>query len=205
MTGTANSNPVIEVNLRLPSMLPGKKAFDRLQWAFKNVLDHSLAWLFYDLRSPLTINGEVQGALAAHASTIKVLESSPTPLPQTLCPSFQLSEDTSEEDVRDEATELLEWLSLAMSRSPRVQKDDGVDPFLCRYRPAENTAPVDLVHYQWRGFAPSAFVLKVLLAAVKASTTSVEGWFALSGASFEGKGYMILKHGSEIKTWNYAD
>jgi hypothetical protein len=92
-----------------------------------------------------------------------------------------------------------------MSRSPRVQKGDGVDPFLCRYRPAENTAPVDLVHYQWRGFAPSAFVLKVLLAAVKASTTSVEGWFALSGASLEGKGYMILKHGSEIKTWNYAD
>jgi hypothetical protein len=40
---------------------------------------------------------------------------------------------------------------------------------------------------------------------VKASTTSVEGWFALSGASLEGKGYMILKHGSEIKTWNYAD
>jgi ribonuclease P/MRP protein subunit RPP40 len=187
-------------------MLPGKKAFDRLQWAFKNVLDASLAWLFYDLRSPLTINGEVQGALATHAPTIKVLESSPTPLPQTLCPSFQLSEDVCEEDMRDEATELLEWLSLAMSRSPRVQKGDNVDPFLCRYRPAGNNTTVDLVHYQWRGFAPSAFVLKVLLAAMKASsTTSEEGWFALSGSSFEGKGYVILKHGGEVKTWNYAD
>jgi ribonuclease P/MRP protein subunit RPP40 len=187
-------------------MLPGKKAFDRLQWAFKNVLDASLAWLFYDLQSSLTINGKVQGALAAHAPTIKVLESSPTPLPQTLCPSFQLSEDVYEEDMRDEATELLEWLSLAMSRSPRVQKGDNVDPFLCRYRPAGNNTTVDLVHYQWRGFAPSAFVLKVLLAAMKASsTTSEEGWFALSGSSFEGKGYVILKHGGEVKTWNYAD
>jgi ribonuclease P/MRP protein subunit RPP40 len=193
MAAIANSNPVIEVNLRLPSLLPGKKAFDRLQWALKNVLDASLAWLFYDLRSPLTINGEVQGALAALAPTIKTLEPSPTPLLHTLCPSFQLSEDGSEEDVRDEATELLEWLSLAMSRSPR-------------YRPAESTTPVDLVHYQWRGFAPSAFVLKVLLAAMKASSTTSEvGWFALSGSSFDGKGYMILKHGSEVKTWNYAD
>jgi ribonuclease P/MRP protein subunit RPP40 len=206
MVEIANSNPVIEANLRLPSMLPGKKAFDRLQWAFKNVLDASLAWLFYDLRSPLTVNGEVQGALAAHAPTIKVLEPSPTPLPQTLCPSFQLSEDISEEDVRDESAELLEWLSLATSRSPRVQKGDSVDPFLCRYRPAENTTPVDLVHYQWRGFAPSAFVLKVLLAAMKdSSTTGEDGWFALSGSSFEGKGCMILKHGGEVKTWNYAD
>jgi ribonuclease P/MRP protein subunit RPP40 len=206
LAAIANSNPVIEVNLRLPSLLPGKKAFDRLQWALKNVLDASLAWLFYDLRSPLTINGEVQGALAALAPTIKTLEPSPTPLLHTLCPSFQLSEDGSEEDVRDEATELLEWLSLAMSRSPRVQKSDSVDPFLCRYRPAESTTPVDLVHYQWRGFAPSAFVLKVLLAAMKASSTTSEvGWFALSGSSFDGKGYMILKHGSEVKTWNYAD
>lgn len=185
-------------------MLPGKKAFDRLQWAFKNVLDASLAWLFYDLRSPLSINGEVQGALASHAPTIKGLEPSPEPLQQVLCPSFSMSEDADEEDAREEAAELLEWLSLVMSRSPRVQKGDSVDPFLCRYRPSEDVTPFDIVHYQWRGFAPSAFVLKMLLAAMKASSTD-QGWFALSGASFDGKGYMILKHGSEVKTWNYAD
>lgn len=195
---------VIETNLRLPNMLPGKKAFDRLQWAFKNVLDASLAWLFYDLRAPFSINGEIHGALAAHAPTIKVLEPSPTQFQQALRPSFEASENASEEDAREETAELLEWLSLAMSRSPRVQKGDSVDPFLCRYRPAEDAAPVDLLHYQWRGFAPSAFALKVLLAAMKASSTD-QGWFALSGASFDGKGYMILKHGSEVKTWNYAD
>jgi len=189
-------------------MLPGHKAFERLQWAFKNVLDASLAWLFYDIRSPLSVNGEVQGALAAHAPAIKVLEPSPEPIQQVLCPILRLSADADEEDAREEAAELLEWLSLTMSHSPRVQKGDRMDPFLCRYRPVEDTLPVDLVSYQWRGFAPSAFVLKVLLAAMKASSSSAaagDAWFALSGASFHGKGYTILKHGSEVMTWNYAD
>lgn len=155
------------------------------------------------------VNAEVQGALAAHGPTIKVLEPTPEPLQQALCPSLRLSEGINDEDAREEAAELLEWLSLAMMASPRVQKDDGVDSFLSRYRPAENSVAVNLVRYQWHGFAPAAFVLKVLLAALKASssasTTTEDGWFALSGASFEGKGYMVLKHGSEVMTWNYAD
>lgn len=40
---------VIQLNLRLPSMLHGKKGFERVAWAFKNVLNQSLAWLFCDL------------------------------------------------------------------------------------------------------------------------------------------------------------
>lgn len=186
-------------------MFPGKKPFDRLKWAFKNVLDASLAWLFYDLRSPLSINGEVQGALAAHAPTIQVVGLEPQPIPRALCPTLQLTENTADEDEREEAAELLEWLSLAMTSSPRVLKGDSVDPFLCRYRPVDNATPVGLVHYRWHGFAPSAFVLKVLLAAMKTSSSAADaGWFALSGATFEGKGYTVLKRGTESMTWNYA-
>lgn len=188
-------------------MFPGKKAFDRLTWAFKNVLDASLAWLFYDLRSPLLTspdNGEaVQNALAAHAPIIKTVKPEPIPLQQALLPSFKLQTETSEEDQRDQATELLEWLSLAMARSPRVLKGDSVDPYLCRYRPAETGTPTDLVLYQWHGFAPAAFVQKILLGATKASAG--EGWFALGGASFEGKGYTVLRDGGEVMTWNYSD
>ena len=40
---------VVELNLRLPSMLHGKKGFERIVWAFANVLTQSMAWLFYDL------------------------------------------------------------------------------------------------------------------------------------------------------------
>jgi len=39
---------VVEVNLRLPSMLHGKKGFERIVWAFKNVLNSAVTWLIYD-------------------------------------------------------------------------------------------------------------------------------------------------------------
>ena len=42
---------VVEINLRLPSMVHGKKGFERIVWAFKNVLNQSVAWLFFDLAS----------------------------------------------------------------------------------------------------------------------------------------------------------
>lgn len=176
-------------------MVRGKKAFDRVIWAFQNVLDASLAWLFYDLRAPT----DGQGAIAAHAPTTKTLQPEAEGLEGVLCPTFP---ETIGEDDRDEATELLEWLSMTVSGSPRVLKSDNVDPYLCRYGPLEDHSPKDLVLYQWHGFAPSAFVLKILQAAMKASG---QEWFALSAASFDGKGYMILKDDGKVMTWNYTD
>ncbi len=41
---------VVEINLRLPSMLHGKKGFDRIVYAFKNVLTTPVTWLFTNLR-----------------------------------------------------------------------------------------------------------------------------------------------------------
>jgi hypothetical protein len=40
---------VVEINLREPSMLHGKKGFDRIVYAFKNALTDSVTWLFCDL------------------------------------------------------------------------------------------------------------------------------------------------------------
>lgn len=177
-------------------MLPGKKAFDRLIWACKNVLDSSLTWLFYDLRSPT----DGQGPIAAHAPTVKVLEPVAEPLSSVLCPAFP--ESIGEED-RDEIAELLEWIQMTMARSPRVLQSDNVDPYICRYRPAEDSAPADLVVYQWHGFLPPAFATNVLLAALKATSSS---WFALGGEAFGGaKGYTVLRNGGNVMTWKYAD
>ena len=39
---------MIEIDLRKPSMLHGKKGFERIVWAFKNVLNQAVTWLFYD-------------------------------------------------------------------------------------------------------------------------------------------------------------
>ena len=43
----------IELDLRQPSMLHGKKGFERVVWAFKNVLNHSVTWLFHDFGKAL--------------------------------------------------------------------------------------------------------------------------------------------------------
>jgi len=49
---------VIEINLRLPSMVHGKKGFERIVWAFKNVLDASVSWLFHDFNEQLGGQGK---------------------------------------------------------------------------------------------------------------------------------------------------
>jgi ribonuclease P/MRP protein subunit RPP40 len=41
----------IELDLKLPSMQHGKKGFERIKWAAKNVLTDLLAWLFVDLEN----------------------------------------------------------------------------------------------------------------------------------------------------------
>ena len=46
----------VEIDLRQPSMLHGKKGFERISWAFRNVLNHSRTWLFHDLEKK--IDGE---------------------------------------------------------------------------------------------------------------------------------------------------
>lgn len=40
-------------------MLHGKKGFERVVWAFNNVLVQSVAWLFYDLN--VAANGMAEG------------------------------------------------------------------------------------------------------------------------------------------------
>jgi hypothetical protein len=49
--GSLLNDLVVDINLRLPSMLHGKKGFDRIAYAFKNVLTSPVTWLFTDLRA----------------------------------------------------------------------------------------------------------------------------------------------------------
>lgn len=42
----ARARWLVEINLRLPAMLHGKKGFDRIVYAFKNVLGTPVTWLF---------------------------------------------------------------------------------------------------------------------------------------------------------------
>jgi ribonucleases P/MRP protein subunit RPP40 len=55
---------VVDVNLRKPSMLHGRKGFERVVWAAKNVLNTSLTWLFYDVgKDDSNISGMLPGTV----------------------------------------------------------------------------------------------------------------------------------------------
>lgn len=188
----------IELNLRLPSMLPGKNGFDRIVWAFKNVLDSSLTWLFCDLGKE-DIAG---GPLDAQQPTIRKVEPQAVQLGNISVPMFP--EEMLEEDYAD-AEELLEWITLALHGSPRVLTEDDVDSFLSRYSvPTAYGEPVaeNLVRLRWEGLVPSQFAQKIFLAVLKASG---DRWAAFSGASFTGDAYTILVNKAHSTTWLYKD
>lgn len=42
---TSKTHLAIEIDLRQPSMLHGKKGFERIVWACRNVLNASVTWL----------------------------------------------------------------------------------------------------------------------------------------------------------------
>ena len=138
----------------------------------------------------------------------------------------------SEMCIRDrgdimEATELLEWIRLAMLDSPRLRRDDRIDPYLCRYQiPDLTTAPldegkratttnngdhtprsaaqeeeevIDLVSLRWRGFIPAQFVTQIYSQIVKASKG--QSWAALCVDGFDGDSYSILSRDGTAMTW----
>jgi ribonuclease P/MRP protein subunit RPP40 len=47
----------IDIDLKLNAMQDGKKGFERIKYAFKNVLIESLAWLFVDLENEDVASG----------------------------------------------------------------------------------------------------------------------------------------------------
>ncbi|KAI5300199.1 hypothetical protein KEM55_008874 [Ascosphaera atra] len=67
--------------------------------------------------------------------------------------------------------ELQEWLALIALNSPRVSADDDIDPYLSRYSPpvSKNECVAgDLVHVEWRGMMPAAWILRLFIALTRA-------------------------------------
>ena len=189
-------------------MVRGHKGFERIVWAFKNVLNHSLTWLFSDLQP----RPDSTGPLAVQHPELRTIEPEIELLTNVTVPAFA-SIVESDRNGHGTATEILEWLSLVTHLSPRVQHDDDIDGFLCRYGSPidssdshEETTMQDfhtLVRFRWRGFIPPAFVSKILLAALKASA---DNWFAISATSFSGKAYTVWKQRDDgIMIWEYMD
>ncbi|CEO60172.1 hypothetical protein PMG11_04811 [Penicillium brasilianum] len=176
---------LIELNLRLPSMLHGKKGFDRIVWAFKNVLNRSLAWLFCDLESSPdqeTTSIQKQSPQMIDSEMLK------TKLGQISTPPLQglVLNDMSEGDMQESCGAFAEWIAMVQLGSPRVSADDDVDSYLSRYIvPADNgSRTTDLISLKWHGLISGTWVLQLFISLLSytssSSSRSSSPWFVLS-------------------------
>lgn len=175
---------VVEINLRLPSMLHGKKGFDRIVYACKNVLNTPVTWLICDLSTqapkpdPIDIHFPTKFVVQPQVSTcIDVI------LPPLKPPTYDTASGY-EADFEDFAVETLEWLSLVSLNSSRISPDDKVDSFLSRYVvPGEASTRSKLVKVTWQGFFSSSWAHRLLVEALQVAAS--DSWFSLSLVGFE--------------------
>ncbi|KAH1521069.1 hypothetical protein KXX06_007619 [Aspergillus fumigatus] len=187
----AKERYLVEINLRLPSMLHGKKGFDRIVWAFKNVLDHSVAWLFHDLAPGSTGISEGDPTLKGNHPQIIDCVVSRTHYRDIITPSFSettLTEASSESILKEDSQNLSEWLAMVALGSPRVSKDDEIDPYLSRYRVPDDgpVRTVDLVSLTWHGFLPASWILDLFITMLRetaSKSSPASTWFALSSSA----------------------
>lgn len=156
----------VVINLRLPSMVAGRKGFERLKRAAENVLNTSTQWLFADLNGSLHADDAPIAAFAPaiHTVTSKVAQTlvDVPPMALTRASKGQYADALFE----DEALELLEWADLVKMESPRVQVGNKVDPFLSRYSiPGSELGPFkeqEVMHLSWHGFMPTEWARDML-------------------------------------------
>ena len=138
-------------------MLHGKHGFDRIVWAFKNVLNHCITWLFYDLQSEPETETQKQAPLDMHHPFNYQISPTVEKLDGVKVPALRNS--LIGNDDSEYALELHEWLGLIKLSSPRVRICDKIDPYLCRYQApeAESAETYDLVYVKWKGFIPNVW------------------------------------------------
>ncbi|KAH0355799.1 hypothetical protein KCU83_g1369, partial [Aureobasidium melanogenum] len=212
LTGTAIPDPHarkhgtsrfrIELNLRLPSMLAGKKGFERVLRAAETVFVGDISWLFYDVAAAGVAEDD-----AALGKEVEIKEVNPKTedLENIMVPNFP-SDISKNADGENDLVELLEWISLAALSSPRIQQGDLVDEIISRYEvptisskptteatdgTSSGTTTLDLTKTTFTGFLPASFLASTFGEALLQSKGS---WFAFLVQGFEdGKACVILK------------
>ncbi|KAL1306911.1 hypothetical protein AAFC00_005554 [Neodothiora populina] len=192
----------VTLNLRLPSMVKGKKGFDRVLWAAQNVFTDALTWLFYDLRSP---SQQDSGPIKDFQPFHRTVTPEVVTMDSVRVPAFPDRIEEGGDVGAVEVTELLEWLTLVCLDSPRVKDNDDIDSYLSRYEVPRFGAgekqpeAMDLLKLRWHGFMPSIWVAKAFAAALKGSG---DEWFAMQVCGFEDKSHMILKRDGKTMSWD---
>jgi Ribonuclease P 40kDa (Rpp40) subunit len=157
----------VEIELRKPSMLHGKKGFERLVYAAKNVLNQSLTWLFCDLDSGKDQSGS--SPLDQHHPTVVPGDPLYHVLERVLSPPFsqvfsQFTDSTVSDALDAEASyELIEWLGLVVLQSPRVLHGDSIDPYLSRYAAPEGSTEIQSLRIiKWQGLIGARWLTRML-------------------------------------------
>ncbi|GJC80507.1 ribonuclease P protein subunit p40 [Colletotrichum liriopes] len=178
---------VVSYQLRDPSMLHGKKGFDRLIYACKNALNTPVTWLFCNAAttapSPDPLNQYFPTRYTCEPALVSDMHVQTAPL---AIPN-EVIQNGDRPDLEDFATETYEWLSLIRLRSPRVDAEDNIDPYLSRYRvpggtDADTPAHSKVCKITWQGFFTSDWVRSVLINALVALPS--RAWVSLSATSF---------------------
>ncbi|KAK6495324.1 hypothetical protein TWF481_003348 [Arthrobotrys musiformis] len=186
---------VIELNLREPHMLHGRKAFDRVLWSFTNVFKQQKAWLFCDLHQEAITQSTTPTDPSVKFLTTPTLQKQSTPSlttsqPLTL-PSFthKIPSKTSPEYDRtvftDWTTSLHEWLALSTLPSDRLATTDTIDPLLSRYQPPTDTNPKTskISKISWRGFIPPEYISKIFT--ITQETVPIDQWYSITSHGFQ--------------------
>lgn len=97
----------------------------------------------------------------------------------------ELASETSSRDPPESICELYEWISLVRLQSPRVSSTDTIDPYLSRYRVADDTdnpATTNLCTITWEGLLTPSFARQMLVDIILLLPS--REWFALAVSSF---------------------
>jgi len=166
-------------------MLHGKKGFDRVLHAFKNVLTAPVTWLFSDLGAET----HSPDPMMEHFPIVVKCIPKQVHIPRAIIPSLQPPLESREEyrdDLNDFSVDIYEWLALLSLDSPRLDLDDHTDPFLSRYAPPTAVGPDHLVKkvvkITWEGFLSPSWAHVSFLQAVLAATPTT--WFSFAVCGF---------------------
>ncbi|CZS78425.1 unnamed protein product [Fusarium graminearum] len=183
--GGRGSKPrwTITYNLRDPSMLRGKKGFDRLIYACKNVFNQPMTWLFCDKTPQILSPDPLQQFFPTTFTSTPIVSQNLAVVQPILDVDPEILAEDNREALEYFATERYEWLSLIRLASPRVIPQDSIDPYLSRYCvPGDIVKESTVCKISWEGFL-SAQWLHCLLVDVLAACPS-GAWFSLGATCF---------------------
>ncbi|RGP60324.1 ribonuclease p/mrp protein subunit pop1 [Fusarium sporotrichioides] len=166
-----------------PSMLRGKKGFDRLIYACKNVFNQPMAWLFCDKMTKILSPDPLQQFFPTAFTSTPVISQDLAVVQPSLDVGPEILAENNREALEYFATETYEWLSLIRLASPRVRTQDSIDPYLSRYCVPGDTAKESTVcRISWEGFLSTEWLHGLLMDALAACPSGA--WFSLSATCF---------------------